>query len=46
MHELKHTFGRGLRRTGDGGRQEGPAGSQERQHHQPLLGGGAGKTDR
>jgi len=28
VHELKHTFGRGLRRTGDGGRQEGPAGSQ------------------
>lgn len=28
------------------GRPTGPAGPQERQHHQPLLGGGAGKTDR
>lgn len=28
------------------GRQAGPAGPQERQHHQSLLGCGAGKTDR
>jgi integrase len=46
VHDLKHTFGRRLRRGRFLRGPAGPARSQERTHHDALLTGGAREPDR